>query len=411
MTHARPARSPDRTGHALRAAAWGLLPCLATLLLLVTGAAHAEDLQRQKAAVVRLTSQADGMTRTGTGFIVRIEPDAVYIATASHVVEGDPAPQVEFYTARNRRVKAEIVKLEKADPKGLGLIAVRGRDRIPAGLNALPFDAESDVESAEEVLVIGFGQGQGDWAVLRAQVISVDGRDLKLDARVEEGNSGGPVLRNGKVVGLITSTGRGIGVATPAQFVTFVLRSWGVNLNRQAAATATAGESQPTGKTKAPAAGRQPSASAATDLDSALSGPKPLESTPANVANAANPTAAPEASGKAGELIWNDHALRFVGAIIDDPTTPSIRARLFDLYTNREIGTYQVPVMADLSQLPIVTFTVMFNVPGDSTTPQPHTHTSNLRFRIDSDRRATLVQNCDPMAGLCYPAQGWVALD
>jgi hypothetical protein len=194
--------------------------------------------------VVKLIAQSDGKTRTGTGFIVKIEPDAVYIATASHVVEGDPTPLVEFFTARNRRVKAEIVKLEGADPKGVGLLAVRGRDKIPANLNALPFETDADPEGADEVVIIGFGQGQGDWAVLKAQVVSVDGRDVKIDGRIEEGNSGGPVLKDGKVVGLITSSQRGLGLATPAQFVKFVLRSWGVDVTRVGVSTPAATSGQ-----------------------------------------------------------------------------------------------------------------------------------------------------------------------
>jgi hypothetical protein len=31
--------------------------------------------------------------RTGTGLIMKIELDTVYVATASHVMEGDPASQ------------------------------------------------------------------------------------------------------------------------------------------------------------------------------------------------------------------------------------------------------------------------------------------------------------------------------
>ena len=159
------------------------------------------------------------------------------------LTRSDRSVPMEFFTARNRRVKAEIVKLEGGDPKGLGLIAVRGRDNLPTNLSALPFETDVDLEGADEVVTIGFGQGQGDWAVLKGQVISVDGRDVKIDGRIEEGNSGGPLLREGKVVGLITSSQRGMGLATPAPFVKFVLKSWGVDVARGAATSpATAGQ-------------------------------------------------------------------------------------------------------------------------------------------------------------------------
>ena len=79
-------------------------------LLLVTFAmqemsAWAQSLDRQKAAVVKVISQVEGMRRTGTGFIVRLDADAAYIVTASHVVEGDSQPQIEFFTKRNATVQ------------------------------------------------------------------------------------------------------------------------------------------------------------------------------------------------------------------------------------------------------------------------------------------------------------------
>ena len=373
------------------------------------GSAHADDLQRQKSAVVKVVSQSDGKTRTGTGFIVRLEPDAVYIATAAHVVEGDPAPQVEFFTARNRRVKAEIVKLEGGDPKGLGLIAVRGRDNFPANLGALAFETDVDLEGADEVVTIGFGQGQGDWAVLKGQVISVDGRDVKIDGRIEEGNSGGPLLKDGKVVGLITSSQRGMGLATPAQFVKFVLKSWGVDVGRVAVSSLPAAAGQTSKRDST--AGRSPApvnppggADDATRRDS-----RAARAGNDNRSGAAPPS--PPASRPAGQLTWQDHALRFVGTLVDNAVNPSIRAQVFDLLTGKEIGTYEVPVVPDLSFAPaIVIFIATFNIPADSTTPQPHVHISYLHFRILSADAAALVQNCD-QTGNCYPAQGSVALE
>lgn len=381
-------------------------------LIAFSGTSTAQDLQRQKSAVVKLIAQSDGNTRTGTGFIVKIEPDAVYIVTASHVVEGDPTPLVEFFTARNRRVKAEIVKLEGGDPKGVGLIAVRGRDKIPANLNALPFETDADLEGADEVVIIGFGQGQGDWAVLKAQVVSVDGRDVKIDGRIEEGNSGGPVLRDGKVVGLITSSQRGLGLATPAQFVQFVLRSWGVDVTRVAASTpaATSAQTPKRERVESPR-GTSPAPADATVTPGEI-GQRYDETARAAIdtmSRAAPQPAPPETS--TGQLTWQDHGVRFVGTLVDNADTPSLRAKVFDLRTNKQIGSYEVPVVPDLSFAPaVVIFMASFELPGDSTTPQPHVHISYLHFRIQSDTSAVLVQNCD-QTGNCYPAHGRLALE
>jgi hypothetical protein len=94
------------------------------------------------------------------------------------------------------------------------------------------------------VIAIGFGQGQGDWAVIRANVASIDGRDIKLDGRIEEGNSGGPILKGGQVVGLITGA-QGFGQATPAAFVELILRGWGVALSRTETAVVERARAEP----------------------------------------------------------------------------------------------------------------------------------------------------------------------
>jgi hypothetical protein len=380
-------------------------------LVALAGVARAEDLQRQKAAVVKLTSQADGKTRIGTGFIVKVEPDAVYIVTASHVVEGDPAPLVEFFTGRNRRVQAEIVKLEGGDPKGVGLIAVRGRDRLPANLGALAFETDADLEGADEVVTIGFGQGQGDWAVLKGQVVSVDGRDVKIDGRIEEGNSGGPVLKEGRVVGLITSSQRGLGLATPAQFVKFVLKSWGVDPARVAAPSPAVPGAQAPQTEHVEAAARSaptPGSPAARSDDIVQRYDETARAAIDRMNRTAPPSAPPAAAS--GQLTWRDHALRFVGTLVEG-VSPSVRAQVFELGSDKLIGTYEVPVVPDLTLAPaVVVFMLTFDIPGDSTTPQPHVHISYLHFRIQSETAAVLVQNCD-QTGSCYPAQGTVALE
>ena len=200
------------------------------LLSAIAGAAQAQNLEAAKSSVVRIVSPTpEGKPRVGTGFVIKVEDDLAYIVTASHVVEGDPAPQVEFFARRNRLVQASVVKLEGGDPKGIALLMVRGTQNMPPGLPALAFAPSRDVQGGEEVTVIGFGQGQGDWAVIRAHITSV-ARDFKLDGRIEEGNSGGPVLKDWQVVALVTSVDRGFGLATPSLFVEEILTRWGVSL-------------------------------------------------------------------------------------------------------------------------------------------------------------------------------------
>jgi len=219
---------------------------VAFLLALPLGPVRAEDLEAAKASVVRIVSKApDGIERVGTGFVVKVEADLAYIATASHVVEGDPSPEIGFLATRNRPVKASIVKLEGGDPKGLALLLVRGAD-IPRGLQALRFAPSADVQGGQEVVVIGFGQGQGDWAVIHASIASVQGRDLRLDGRIEEGNSGGPVLRDARVVALVTGVSQGFGVATPSLIVEAVFKGWGTDVSAAPAGPSPEAQPSPT---------------------------------------------------------------------------------------------------------------------------------------------------------------------
>lgn len=203
------------------------------------GLSEASDFEAIKPSVVCIFSKGqDGPRRVGTGFIVQVEGDSAIIVTASHVVEGDGEPQLEFFNARNNRMKAQVGQREPDDPRGLAFLVVRDGLISSKKLKPLPFDLDDEVKSGTEVFLIGFGEGQGDWAVLRASVASQEGRDLRLDGRVEPGNSGGLVLRNGRVVGMVTQTLMNFGIAAPALLVNLTLKGWGVNVTRATAAPA-----------------------------------------------------------------------------------------------------------------------------------------------------------------------------
>ena len=101
---------------------------LAALLCPLVLLGQNQGVEELRASVVKITSKApEGQPRTGTGFIVRVDGELIYIATASHVVEGDPKPQVTFYHDKKRPVAAEIGELEVDPTAGLGYLIVRDR--------------------------------------------------------------------------------------------------------------------------------------------------------------------------------------------------------------------------------------------------------------------------------------------
>ena len=174
--------------------------CVQSLLVwcwMISTATAADDLARLQGAVVKITSELDDRRRTGAGVIVKIEPETVYILTAAHVVEGDKHPAVEFFARRNATSKSDVLRLEGGDPKGLALLAVRGKESFPSDLPLLAINSGSALAQGDEVTAIGFPKGGGPWSVSRMTVNARDGRNLIVAGTVDEGNSGGPVIRHG----------------------------------------------------------------------------------------------------------------------------------------------------------------------------------------------------------------------
>lgn len=205
--------------------------CVVMAAWLCGGNASAQDIETLRAGVVKISSVSEGKRKTGAGFIVRLEPSIAYVVTAAHVVEGDPAPQVEFFTRQNVPVKAEVRKIEGGDLQGLALVVIRGQENLPPGLVSLKLGTSVQLKGGgDQVSAIGFPGGVASWGVLRVNVVSLEGRNIVLSKDLEEGNSGGPVIKDNQVVGLVIGLNQGFGLAVPASIVRTVLTNWGVSL-------------------------------------------------------------------------------------------------------------------------------------------------------------------------------------
>lgn len=211
-------------------------------LLAMTTLAQAQTPAELRSGVVKITSSVEGARRTGTGFIVQAGNDGIYIATASHVVEGDKAPKVVFLPDPNTDFTAQVLKIEGGDSKGLALLVVRANiKRVLRGVRALKFSASNDLAAGDAVTAIGFPQGGGGWAVVPATVATREGRELVVSGNIAEGNSGGPIVKDGAVVGLVTGTQGQYARATPAVIVRFTMEGWGVKPGVAAAVTSPRG--------------------------------------------------------------------------------------------------------------------------------------------------------------------------
>ena len=187
------------------------------IFLVQVVSSSAQDIDTLKAGVVKITAQPPGGSRkTGSGFIVQLTKELVYIVTASHVVEGDSSPEVEFFIRQFIPVSARVVALEVGD-RGLALLLVSGEDNIPAGLSALPPSPSVSFDDGDEVIIIGFPLLAVPWSVIRGNITARQGRDIIFDASIDEGNSGGPLIKEGQVVGLVTGKTGDFGRATLAE--------------------------------------------------------------------------------------------------------------------------------------------------------------------------------------------------
>lgn len=205
---------------------------LLILSLIFVPSSSAQVLESMMTGVVKISATTfEGKHKAGTGFIVRLESDAVYIVTASHVVEGDESPRVEFFTRKNRQVSGKVVGSDYSDPKGLAVLLVE--HGIPTGLSALKLDSDVSVHGGDPVTTIGFPRISGvPWAVIKGHIVGQRGKTITFDGAVDEGNSGGPLIKEGRVIGVITEVGHKFTCATPAAIAQYSLSGWGIESTR-----------------------------------------------------------------------------------------------------------------------------------------------------------------------------------
>ncbi len=162
----------------------------------------------------------------GSGFVI---DKAGYIVTNNHVVEG--ASKIVAVFRDGKELDATLIG---TDPKtDLAVLKVESAAPLPV----LTFGNSDDARIGDWVLAIGNPFGLGGSAT--AGIISARGRDirsgpyddyLQIDAPINSGNSGGPVLNaDGQVIGVNTAIyspnggNVGIGFAIPSKQVSAVV--------------------------------------------------------------------------------------------------------------------------------------------------------------------------------------------
>ena len=214
--------------------------CLSALLILggsLGGGAGAQDsLARVEVARIgkAATALVEVKARHGYGSAFCIHPSGLFL-TNEHVVQGD-VTLVLNSSLKTERLAAKVVRSDKE--LDLALLRVDGVSDLPA----LRIGSDDELAELMEVVAVGFPFGQALASERKGYpAVSVNAGSItslrqvggllhriQLDAVLNPGNSGGPVLdRSGKVVGVVVAgvEGRGVNFAIPANEVTrFVMQ-------------------------------------------------------------------------------------------------------------------------------------------------------------------------------------------
>ena len=207
-----------RTGHA-----WGIV-LAAGLGLVTTAAAHAEfatAIQQVRDAIVTVIVPEGN----GAGLIVNSDG---YVLTNQHVV--GQAQSISVKLRSGEKLPAKAVK--SGGERDLCLLKVE-RQHLPA----MQFASSGKLKQGADVAAVGAPLGLEN--TLTKGVVSSTSREiegkayLQIDAALNPGNSGGPVINaDGQVIGVATKVAKeaqGIGLAVPSDDVMAFLDSAGVS--------------------------------------------------------------------------------------------------------------------------------------------------------------------------------------
>ena len=200
------------------------------LLVLFPTYSLADTISDLKNGVVKITSHVNDMRQIGTGFVVQVSPGSAYILTASHVVEGDLAPEITFHSSRAQSWPATIIGMDSGNPKGLATLLVKGD--LPEGIVPLKLSHDVSFDAGTSVTLIGFPRiPPVPWAVTQGIVTGQAGQDLVISAPANEGNSGGPVFIQEQVAAIVVEVAGGFVYAVPTVIAKLALQGWGVSLS------------------------------------------------------------------------------------------------------------------------------------------------------------------------------------
>lgn len=154
-----------------------------------------------EAADSRAVLQVFGGAGAGCGTLVRVEGERGWLLTAAHVVEGSPRCRLQWADGQSR--DAEVVASDEVLDVALVTLAA------PPEAIAMPLAGPSDWPRQGDVVeLIGYGGGRlRHWSAKVNGYVLTDGlgkhQTLSVDTQTIGGDSGGAIVFNGRLVGVI----------------------------------------------------------------------------------------------------------------------------------------------------------------------------------------------------------------
>ena len=194
-----------------------LVTCLTILPFVPSADTFSQDINSLKQGVVRI--QNNRSKEIGTGFIVKVSGNQIYIVTAAHVVKGDQYPTIYLFNQQHDSLPAEVLDREDDDIKGLALLRSKVLPHAAPRMAALKLSSTKQFGGGEDIKIIGFPDGTPYWTVGSGNIARVEGRTLVFSGAVRGGNSGAPVIFNGLVIGSVTDIGQSSSYAARGEVI------------------------------------------------------------------------------------------------------------------------------------------------------------------------------------------------
>jgi tetratricopeptide (TPR) repeat protein len=200
------------------------LTLLTVLAIDSVSAQPPDSLEAFRAGVVKIRNSSGA---EGSGFIYAIDRGAktACIVTAAHVVGEDANPQITFFL-QDRPVAAKVLHKENIQQEGSdrGLAFLSVDQNVPPHVAVLKI-SDASLEGGDKVNVIGMPLGRPAWSIIEGRVEGQSGRDISLDGNIGKGVSGGPLIKNGEVLGVVTAVMSDISIAIPSVQIIILLKN------------------------------------------------------------------------------------------------------------------------------------------------------------------------------------------